>query len=279
MLNHKAVGFLGAGNIAEALVQGLLQAQLTTPDAVWMTNRADLTRLRELSGRFGVRCTPNRCEVVDRADVLILACKPKDIQDLLAEVGHRTRPGQIILSLAAGVHTRALAEGVHPASQVVRAMPNTSCIVRESATAICAGPGATAETMAQCRAILGAVGKVVEVPETLLDAVTGLSGSGPAYIYLLVEAMMEAGQRVGLAPAVARELVLQTVLGAAKTLMDTGEDPAVLRHKVTSPNGTTMAGLQVLAEHGFQEAVVSAVARATERSKELGALMAPRIAP
>ncbi|BDG60839.1 pyrroline-5-carboxylate reductase [Caldinitratiruptor microaerophilus] len=274
MLEDLTIGFLGAGSMAEALVHGLLGAGLTAPDRIWVTNRSNRERLGGFARRFGVHVTPDKAQVVERSHVLVIACKPKDVAGLLAEVGRKTRPGQIALSVAAGISTEALAAGLTPGVQVVRAMPNTSSQIRESATALCGGPGATPEAVAVCRAILGAVGKVVEVPEPLLDAVTGLSGSGPAYVYAMVEALVEAGVRAGLPREVSHDLAVQTVLGAARMLVETREDPAVLRQKVTSPGGTTMAGLQVLSEHGFHEAIVRAVSRAAERSRELGLLLA-----
>lgn len=270
MFEHVNVGFLGAGSMAEALIRGLLAAGSASPDRIWVTNRSNRERLDRLARRLGVRTTADKAEVVDRAGLLVVACKPKDVAGLLAEVGSRTRPGQIVLSVAAGVNTTALATQTTPGVQVVRAMPNTSSLVRESATALAAGPGATAEAMALCRVLLGAVGKVVEVPESLLDAVTGLSGSGPAYVYAMVEAMVEAGVVAGLPEEVSQQLAIQTVVGAGRMLAETREDPAALRQKVTSPGGTTMAGLQVLSDHGFHQAIVRAVSRAAERSRELG---------
>lgn len=276
MLANLNIGFLGAGAMAEALIQGVVDAGLVSADRIWVTNRSNRERLEELAVRFGVQVTPHKGDVVATADLLVVACKPKDVPELLAEVGAMTRAGQVLLSVAAGVPTGIFREGVKPGVQVVRAMPNTSSLVRESATAICAGEGTGPEAMAAARSLLVAVGRVVEVPETLLDAVTGLSGSGPAYVYLMIEAMERAGVEVGLEAGVARELAVQTVLGAAKMLVETRVDPALLRQKVTSPGGTTMAGLQVLSESGFTDALVRAVARATERSRELGALMLPR---
>ncbi|MFO7173503.1 MAG: pyrroline-5-carboxylate reductase [Bacillota bacterium] len=274
MLAQTTLGFLGAGAMAEALIRGVLAAGLVAPDRIWVTNRSNRERLESLARRFGVRTTPRKAEVVAAADLLVVACKPKDVPDLLAEVGRLTRPGQVLLSVAAGVPTRRFLDEVTPGVQVVRAMPNTSCLVRESATAICGAPGTGPEALALARELLGAVGRVVEVPEDLMDAVTGLSGSGPAYVYLMVEAMEQAGVQVGLDSRVARELAVQTLLGAARMLVETGADPAVLRQQVTSPGGTTMAGLQVLREMGFAEALARAVARAAERSRELGALVA-----
>ena len=270
MFANRTLGFLGAGSMAEALVKGLIRAGLASPDHIWVTNRSNHERLARLSGGLGVHTTTDKLELVDRADLLVVACKPKDVPGLLAEIGGRTHRGQVMLSVAAGVSTASLTAGLSPGVQVVRAMPNTSSLVGESATAVSGGPGASDEAVAMCRALLGAVGKVVEVPEDMLDAVTGLSGSGPAYVYAMVEALVEAGVAAGLPATVAHELAVQTVLGAASMLRETGEDPAVLRQRVTSPGGTTMAGLQVLQDRGFQEAIVGAVARASERSRELG---------
>jgi pyrroline-5-carboxylate reductase len=271
VLQDKTIGFLGAGSMAEALVRGLLDGGVVRPGQLALTNRANRERLASLARRFGVNVA-GKAEVVTTADVLILACKPKDVPELLAEVGGMTRPGQVLLSVVAGVSTELIAAAVAPGVEVVRAMPNTSSQVGESATAICLGKGAGAEALTVSREILSAVGRVVEVPEPLIDAVTGLSGSGPAYIYLMIESMVEAGMGVGLPEQVARELAVQTLKGAAKMLEETGEDPAALRQKVSSPGGTTMAGLQELNDSGFGAAVVRAVARATQRSRELGAM-------
>ncbi len=276
MLRNRIIGFLGAGSIVEALVQGILSAGLTAPNQIWVTNRSDWERLDSLAVRFGVKTTHDKQLVVDRADILVIACKPKDVAELLAEVGGSTRAGHVVLSVAAGITTAVVAAGVTHGVEVLRAMPNTSSRVLESATALCGAEGTSPEAMAIGRQILGAVGTVVEVPEGQLDAVTGLSGSGPAYIYFMVEAMVQAGVRVGLERDVAYQLAVQTVIGAGKMLRETGMDPGVLRQKVTSPGGTTEAGLRTMAERHFVETVVAGIARATERSRELGELPALR---
>lgn len=276
VLQSRRIGFLGAGSMAEALIRGLLSAGLVSPDQVLATNRQNRQRLDELASRWNINVTNEQRLVASQSDILVLACKPKDVVALLNEVGGATHSGQVLLSVAAGISTASIADLVRPGVQVVRSMPNTSSLVRESATAICAGPGTGPEAMLTARAILGAVGKVVEVPEAMLDAVTGLSGTGPAYIYLMMESLTEAGVRVGLPADIASSLARQTIIGAAKMLAETSEDPAVLRQKVTSPGGTTMAAMQVLNESGFTQTVVKAVARATERSQEMGAAMAPQ---
>lgn len=264
------VGFLGAGAIAEAIIRGMLNAGIIQPEQVLVSNRSNRERLNELAEQYGVRVARSKPHLAEVCQVLVLACKPKDVADLLAEVGSRCRRGQIILSLAAGISTRFIEERVTDGVMVVRSMPNTSSQVGESATAICPGRNATAEAMALVRSMLEGVGQVYEVPEEQMDAVTGLSGSGPAYVYLILEAMMQAGVEVGLPADVARALSIQTLKGAAKMVAETGTDPGVLREQVTSPNGTTAAGLQELREAGFSQALVRAVARATERSRELG---------
>lgn len=271
MLQGRTIGFLGAGSMAEALISGLIAQGVVQPEQLLVTNRANRERLADLAGRYGVRIGETKAQVAAESDVLVLACKPKDVGDLLAEVREQTRVGQILLSVAAGVTTEFIAERVAPGVQVLRAMPNTSSQVGESASAFCLGAGAGQEARLVGQAIMGAVGMAVEVPESLMDAVTGLAGSGPAYIYLLIEALVEAGCAVGLPENVARDLTVQTLKGAVKMVAETGEDPAVLRQKVTSPNGTTAAGLQVLQAAGFREALIGCVARATERSRELGA--------
>jgi pyrroline-5-carboxylate reductase len=273
VLQGKNIGFLGAGSLAESLIRGLISGGVVAPDQLIVTNRSNRERLDTLSRRYGVRTAVLKQALVEAADILVVLCKPKDVADLLGEIGPFTRAGQVLLTVAAGVSTGVVAMGVAQGVQIIRAMPNTSCQVGESATAIAPGPGASEEARLLCRAILGAVGRVVEVPEIQLDAVTGLSGSGPAYVYLMIEAMVEAGLGVGLPEEVARELAVQTLKGAARMLTETGEDPALLRKKVTSPGGTTMAGLEVLQEAGFRQALVNAVARATQRSRELGAMV------
>lgn len=256
--------------MTESLLRGLTDRGVVEGQQVIITNRGNLERLTWLSQTFGVQTCQSKSELIHRSDIIVLACKPKDAPDLLAELGPLTRPGQVILSVMAGISTALIESYASPDLQVVRAMPNTSAAVGESATAMALGSSAGADAAQVSRQILGAVGTVVEVPESLLDAVTGLSGTGPAYIYFMLEAMIEAGKAVGIPAETARDLCLQTLKGAAKMLDQTGEDPAVLRQKVTSPNGTTMAGIAVLTETGFTQSVVWAVGRATQRSREMG---------
>ena len=202
------------------------------------------------------------------ADVVILVVKPQDMRAMLAEIAPYASRRHLIVSVAAGISLDVI-EQVLDGVPAIRTMPNTSTAVNASATALCAGRWADAEHLAVARRLFEAVGRVAVVPEPLFDAVTGLSGSGPAYVYLLAEVMVEAGVRAGLDPDVARDLVTQTVLGAGKMLSESGTQPAVLRARVTSPNGTTMAAMRVLEARGFADAMHEAIAHATARSREL----------
>ncbi len=269
------IGFIGAGSIAEAMIRGLLGASLVEPGKILVCNRSNNHRLKELSRSLGVSDRSTKAEVISESDLVILAVKPKDLPEVLLEIRPVVKQGQVFFSLAAGVSTAFIESVVGKQVQVIRAMPNTSCLVSESATAVCCGSMAVPETLELAVRIFQCVGKTVVVPEHQLDAVTGLSGTGPAYVYLLVEGMIRAGIELGLDPGVARDLVIQTVIGSAKMLAVTGEDPVVLRQKVTSPGGTTQAGIKVLSDRGFNEAVVQAIHRAAERSRELGSLITP----
>lgn len=270
MLSGKRLSFVGAGSIAQALLAGLVDGGFVSPANVTVTNRQNDERLRQLQCRWGVRVTRDKEDLVRSADVLILACKPADMPAALQEIGAYVRPGQTVISVAAGIHTRAIECFLPSGTAVLRAMPNTSSQVKESATALCGGRWAGEADLALGGAVFGSVGKVSIVPEEALDAVTALSGSGPAYVYYFTEAMIEAGIALGLTPEAARDLTLQTIFGAAKMLVETGADPAELRRQVTSPNGTTAAAIKVMAEKGLKDIIIAAIARAAERSRELG---------
>lgn len=262
------VGLIGAGNMGQAMLRGLLGTRTVSPARCCVTNKSNDERLARLVRDWGVRTTRDKARLVNDAAVIILAVKPPDMADVLREIAPHVQSRHLVVSVAAGVPLETIEShlGGVPA---VRAMPNTSAAVGASATAICPGRWATDGHVDTVREIFEAVGRVVVVPESLFDAVTGLSGSGPAYVYMLAEAMLEAGVRAGLPRATALELVSQTVLGAGKMLAESGEDPAGLRTRVTSPGGTTLAGIQALEESGFQAAVLEAIGRAARRSREL----------
>ncbi len=273
MLTGKEIAFVGAGSLTWSLLGGLVGGGGLAAEQVVVTNRSSEERLREVRDRWGVRVTRDMA-VLGRADVLVLACKPADIPGALRQLAPVLSPRQLIVSAAAGVTTGLIERFLPAGTPVVRAMPNTSSRVRQSATALCAGRWAGPEEMALAAAIFSAVGRVVVVPEEVMDAVTAVSGSGPAYVYLLMEALAEAARAVGLPAETADELVLQTVYGAARMALETGVPPAELRRQVTSPRGTTAAALAVLEERGFREALAAAVQRAAARARELAAEVA-----
>lgn len=269
MTDQPTYCFIGAGSMTEALLSGLL-SQGTTGESITTINRVNHERIQQLNQRYGISLPPNRNTAVSKADLIILAIKPKDAAAALEQWGPYIHPGQRVISVVAGLSTSFIEKRLAPGTAVIRAMPNTSGTVGLSATALCPGLHADEDDLAQAARFFSSIGITVVVKEEDMDAVTGLSGSGPAYIYYLVEALEKAGVTMGLTPTVSRRLTLQTLLGAAKMLQETGEEPAELRKKVTSPGGTTMAGLETLAHHQFQDALILAVQQACKRSQELG---------
>ncbi|MCL6575570.1 pyrroline-5-carboxylate reductase [Kyrpidia sp.] len=265
---EKNLSFLGAGAIAEALIRGLLDAGAARADRIRVANRWDGQKRDSLARRYGVVAV-ERPEAIRLGEVLILAMKPKDAGDALVEVRDHLLGQPLILSVLAGIPTEWIERQLGGQIPVIRAMPNTSCRVGESATALAPGRYATAEQMNLAEQIFAAVGRVVVVPESQMDAVTGLSGSGPAYVYYLAEALMASGREMGLDEKVCRGLVEQTLYGAALMLRNTEESPETLRRQVTSPGGTTEAGIQVLELRHVAEALREAVRKAAERSREL----------
>ncbi|MDI3534035.1 MAG: pyrroline-5-carboxylate reductase [Thermosediminibacterales bacterium] len=270
MLKNKIIGFIGAGSMAEAIIGGLLTSEKIKPENIIITNRNNVERLHKLNEKWGIDITRDKFEVIEKSNVVILAVKPQDIKGLLEEIGQYIKSSQVVVSVAAGISTSFIESFLTEKAAVVRSMPNTSCMIKESATALCGGKWADREHIDIAKQIFSAVGRVVTVNEEDMDAVTGLSGSGPAYVYLMIEALIDAGVQAGLNKDVSKELAIQTVLGAAKMAAESGEEPVVLRNKVTSPGGTTMAGLSVLNKLGFKDSLVKAVAAAKKRSKELG---------
>lgn len=271
-VEHQAstVGLIGAGNMAEALIRGLLARGVVPPEGLWATNRSNAARLTTLRDRYGVHVTPAKRDVTATASTLILAVKPKDMAQALAELRDLVTARHLVISVAAGIPL-AVIEGAFPETPAIRAMPNTSAAVGASATALAPGVRAGEAHLHAAETVFRAVGDVAVVDEALLDAVTALSGSGPAYVYQLIEAMIHAGSDLGLDGGLARRLAVQTLVGAALMLAESGEDPGELRRRVTSPGGTTMAALQALEAHGFARSVREAVDRAARRSRELAA--------
>ena len=262
--------FLGAGAVAEALIKGLLNAGLLSAEQITISNRKNAARLEALQQLYGVQVSLDKQEDCRQADLVILAMKPFDLPSALTEIAPSITAQQVIISLAAGVSTAIIERQLGLPVAVLRAMPNTSSSVQASATALCGGHWASSEHLELARNLFSAIGISVIVEEQQMNAVTGLSGSGPAYFYYLVEALQEAAQQCGLAPETARTLLIQTIYGAARMLQESHQEPAELRRQVTSPNGTTMAGLAVLEQGGVYELLIQTVQRATARAAEMG---------
>ena len=260
------IAVLGAGKIGEALLAGLLRSGRNPADLLFTERHPQ--RCEELTARFGVRAV-SPAEASRAADVLVVAVKPQDIDTVLAEIADLPT-GTLVVSLCAGLPTSLYESRLPAGSPVVRVMPNTPMVVGEAMSAVSAGTHATEEHLALVTEMLEAVGRVVRVPENQQDAVTALSGSGPAYFFFLVEAMIDAGILLGLPRAVASELIIQSAVGAATMLRDSGEHPVVLREAVTSPAGTTISAIRELEVHGVRAALIAAIEAARDRSVELG---------
>ncbi len=266
-LAGKTVGFIGAGAMAESIVFGLLKSN-TLESSLIIVSDTDQGRLKYFKDKFSVKGLDNS-SLVERADIVVLAVKPKVLPQALTVVAGNFRGDQLLVSIAAGISTSRIEELIGRDVPVVRVMPNTPSLVNAGASALCAGSCASAEHLDTAREIFESVGKTVLVPEYLMDAVTGLSGSGPAYIFLVIESLTDGAVRIGLPVDIARVLAAQTVLGAAQLVLESGEHPAILREKVTTPGGTTAAGLYALEKGGIRRAFMEAVAEAAQRSREL----------
>lgn len=261
------VAVVGAGKIGEALLSGLLHAGRGVDELMFTERHPE--RAAELTARYGIPAV-EVAEAAKRANVLVIAVKPQDIDQVLDELAPLLGPETLVVSLCAGLPTalyeRRLAAGV----PVVRVMPNTPMVVGEAMSAISPGSHATPEHLALVNELLSSVGQVIEVPESQQDAVTALSGSGPAYFFFLVEAMIDAGILLGLPRAVSEKLIIQSAVGAAKMLAETGEHPVILREAVTSPAGTTINAIRELEKHGVRAALLAAIEAARDRSVQLG---------
>jgi pyrroline-5-carboxylate reductase len=262
------VGFIGTGNMAEALIRGLLHAGVADKEQVIGSDPRE-ERCAEMAGRYGIRVVPDNVEVARQADILVLSVKPQVMARVLEQVGKQIHPHALVISIAAGIPLAAI-EAKLPQARVIRTMPNTPALVGAGATAIAAGGHATDDDLKAAKRIFDSVGTTVILDEAQMDAVTGLSGSGPAYIFLVIEALSDAGVKVGLSRYNALALAAQTVLGSAKLLIETKEHPGQLKDMVTSPGGTAIAGLHTLEAGGLRTTLMDAVEAATRRSRELG---------
>ncbi|QBD76483.1 pyrroline-5-carboxylate reductase [Ktedonosporobacter rubrisoli] len=269
-ISESRVLFLGAGAMSESMIKGLLEARLIPAAQIIVCNRRNTARLQDLQQRYAVQVIQDKRTACREADMIVLAVKPFDVVAALQEIAPYLSAQQLIISVAAGISTAAIEACCAKSIPVIRAMPNTSSSVQASATALCAGRQATAEHLDLAQDLFAAIGISVLVEEEQMNAVTGLSGTGPAYFYYVTEALLAAGQACGLSAETSRVLLVQTLYGAARMLQETGKDPEELRLQVTSPNGTTMAGIAVLDQGDTRLLLKRAVQAATSRALEMG---------
>jgi len=275
-MKSQRIGMLGAGNMAGALIRGLLASKSVSPEQIVASDvRAD--HLKELEAKYGIKTFTDNRKLASLSNLVVLAVKPQVIDRVLDQMADAFAPDTLLVSIAAGVPIRSLEARLPAHVRVVRAMPNTAAIALAGATGIAGGSRATPEDIEVTQALFAAIGRSVVLDETLIDAVTGLSGSGPAYIMVMIEALADGGVKVGLHRDTALLLAAQTVYGSAKLLLETGEHPGRLKDMVTSPGGTAIAGLHTLETGGMRRTLIDAVEAATRRAVELGEAMAKKL--
>lgn len=268
-IKGKRVGFLGAGNMGEALIRGLCQAGLVpAADVLASDPRGD--QIARLRSQYGITPVADNAALVRAADVIVLAVKPQIMAGVLREVAEHVDAARLVISVAAGVSTATLRGHLPKARRLIRVMPNTPALVREGVTAIARAEGLAPGDLETAQELFGAVGRSVVLDESAMDAVTGLSGSGPAYVAIVIESLADGGVKMGLDRATALTLAAQTVLGSARLILETGTHPGQLKDMVASPGGTTIAGIAALEDAAVRRAFIAAVERATQRSRELG---------
>jgi len=264
------ISFIGAGSMAESIMEGLINKHVLKSEHIYVANKENEARLEELKAKYNVIGNTDKEAVIQDADVVIFATKPYDMEDAVRDVKAFIQPGQLVISVVAGISTGFIGETLGKEVAIIRAMPNTSASVGYSATAIAKGKHATDRDIDLAKELFEAIGSVSVVEEEKMHIVTGISGSGPAYVYYLVEAMEKAALEEGLDEDTAKQLITQTIIGAGNMLKHAEDPVTILRENVTSPNGTTAAGIRTLSEYKFQEAVENCVKSATKRSIELG---------
>lgn len=273
MLTDKKIGFIGGGNMAEALISGLVLSEATTRENIICSDIRE-EALQEIHAKLGVATTLNNIEVAEKSEIIIYATKPQILASVLRETAPALDMSKLIISIAAGVPLAAIAAGLKKELRLIRVMPNICAFVKESATAIAAGQYVLNGDIELAKAIFDSVGVSVFIKENILmDAFTGLSGSGPAYVFLIIDAMADAGVKMGLSRQDSLLLSAQTVMGSAKLLLESKEHPGQLKDRVTSPGGTSIAGIHTLEQGGLRTTIMDAVEAATNRSKELGEMM------
>jgi len=269
MVLQKTIAFIGAGSMAEAMISGLVTSEKVKKEQVIVTNRSNQARLTEINEKYGVRTSALSELEYSEVDILILAMKPKDIDTALQSIKTYITKNHLILSVLAGIKTSYIEEKLHENQQVIRVMPNTSSMIGESATALSPGSNTSYDNVKTSEYLLQSIGKVFIIDEDKMDIFTGLAGSGPAYFYYLMEHMEQVGVKQGFEPGTTRQIIAQTIVGAAKMIQEQNTTPTILRENVTSPNGTTAAGLKALDENGGGVAIEQAVVHAAKRSKEI----------
>jgi pyrroline-5-carboxylate reductase len=273
MLSGKIVGIIGAGNMGEVLIRGLIQSGSVKKTDI-IASDINQDRLAHIGTTYGARTTTSNVEVVENASIIIIAVKPQNIDDLLEELSSSSHEDHLFISIAAGVTTEKLASKMHHRSGIIRVMPNAPSSVLAGIAALCPGRNVSSDDLQRAVSIFECVGKTVIIKnETLMDVVTGLSGSGPAFIFLVIESLSDAGVQLGISRKEASLLATQTAYGAAKMLLETGRHPSELKDIVATPGGTTFAGLKMLEKGNFRSTIMDAVEAATARSRELGALL------
>jgi len=268
MLTEK-IGVVGAGKIGSAIARAMIKAGLVTKDQVMASDVSDALR-QAIAKELDIKITPDNGQLCDFADVVILAVKPQIVEPVAKEIAKKLGKSKLLISVAAGVPISRIEAGLEKGARVVRVMPNISCVVGAGAAGYAGGTNASAQDLDICGSILNSFGVGLPVEEKYLDAVTGLSGSGPAYVFLFMEALADGGVQVGLTRDVALKLAMQTVYGAARMALESAKHLGELKDEVTSPGGTTIAGLYTLEQRGFKGAVMEAIVNATRRSQELG---------
>lgn len=270
MLNNEKIGIIGCGNMGNALIKGIIESKLVSPSSIYISdiNKEHLERA-EKDYKVNTIFSDNK-KLVEISSIIFLAVKPQIIDEVLDNIKDYISEKHLIISIAAGISTQLIEKSIGKNVKSIRAMPNTPALVLEAATAICKGTYANDKDLEKAYNIFSSIGKVVIVEENLMDAVTGLSGSGPAYIFIIIEALSDAGVKMGLSREISTILAAQTMLGSAKMLLETGMHPGKLKDMVTSPGGTAIDGLHTLEEGGIRTNLINAVYAATEKSKKLG---------
>jgi pyrroline-5-carboxylate reductase len=275
-MRGRKIGFIGGGNMAGALIRGLLHSKTVAAEQIRASDvKGD--RLSELHEKYGIVASDDNDAIARWADVIVISVKPQIVDRILTPIAGALREGDLVISIAAGVPIEAIEARLPEGARVVRAMPNTAAIALAGATAVAPGAHATGADLEVAKALFEAVGRCVVLDESLLDAVTGLSGSGPAYVMVMIEALADGGVKVGLGRDTALLLAAQTVYGAAKLQLETGEHPGRLKDMVTSPGGTAIAGLHTLEAGGLRRTLIDAVEAASNRAAELGEQMAKKL--